>query len=215
MALSTGSLIKALQWRYATKIFDKDKKIPTDIWNCIEDSLVLSPSSYGLQPWHFLVIRNMEIRSQLRPHSWNQSQITDCSHLVVLLNKRTISTADGDNLIAAMAAKRNVNIDTLEAYKQMIMKDLIDGPRNAQIQKWASNQVYIALGNLMTSAALLDVDTCAIEGFNPVEYDSILNLNHSDFQSCVVCACGYRSNQDKYASAAKVRYDKSILITQL
>jgi nitroreductase len=94
----------------------------------------------------------------------------------------------------------------------MMQVDLIEGPRRLEIDRWASNQLYIALGNLMTSAALLGIDTCAIEGFSPAEYDRILELEQSDYRSRVVCACGYRSADDKYASLAKVRYAESDLI---
>ena len=152
------------------------------------------------------------IRAGLRPHAWNQSQITDLSHLVVMLNKRSITPSDADRLIQATATARGLESSALDGYRNMIQVDLIDGPRSQAIAKWASNQVYIALGNLMTAAALLEVDTCAIEGFTPAEYDRILKLETSAYQSCVVCACGYRSSDDKYASLAKVRYASSDLI---
>ena len=158
------------------------------------------------------MITDPALRAQLRPHSWNQSQITDCSHLVVLLKKREILAADADRLIQATATARGIDTSVLEAYRQMIQVDLIDGPRSQAIGQWSANQVYIALGNLLTSAALLEVDTCAIEGFSPAEYDRILKLEDSEYQSCVVCACGYRSAEDKYANLAKVRYSASDLI---
>lgn len=215
MTISGSALLQALNWRYATKAFDPQRRIAAATWEALEQSLVLTASSYGLQPWRFLVITDPAIRSQLRPHSWNQSQITDCSHLVVLLSKRTITTADADQLIAATAERRGLEPGVLAGYRQMIQVDLIDGPRSAVIDEWAARQVYIALGNLLTSAALLEVDTCPIEGFSPVEYDRILALEGSDYRSCVVCACGHRSADDKYANLAKVRYPAGDLITHL
>ena len=212
MVSASSPLLDALRWRYATKAFDPSRRIPSDTWQTLESALVLTASSYGLQPWKFLVITDPALRAQLRPHSWNQSQITDCSHLVVLLKKREILAADADRLIQATATARGIDISVLEAYRQMIQVDLIDGPRSQAIGQWSANQVYIALGNLLTSAALLEVDTCAIEGFSPAEYDRILKLEDSEYQSCVVCACGYRSAEDKYASLAKVRYSASDLI---
>jgi nitroreductase len=212
MVLATSPLLDALRWRYATKAFDPDRRIPTETWQTLESALVLTASSYGLQPWKFLVITDPELRAQLRPHSWNQSQITDCSHLVVLLKKRQILATDADRLIQATATARGIDTSVLEGYRNMIQVDLIDGPRSQAIGQWSANQVYIALGNLLTSAALLEVDTCAIEGFSPAEYDKILKLEGSDYQSCVVCACGYRSAEDQYASLAKVRYSASDLI---
>ena len=212
MLTGPDTLLDALRWRYATKAFDSSRHIDASTWQALEQALVLTASSYGLQPWKFLVISDPALRAELRPHSWNQSQITDCSHLVVLLKKRVITAADADRLIAATAGERGLDPSLLDGYRQMIQVDLIDGPRSQVIGAWAANQVYIALGNLLTSAALLGVDTCAIEGFSPPDYDRILQLDASDYQSCVVCACGYRSADDKYASLAKVRYTAADLI---
>jgi nitroreductase len=211
-ALSPEALLETLRWRYAVKAFDPDRRIAPELWAALEEALVLTPSSYGLQPWKFLVITGAELRAELRPFSWNQSQITDCSHLVVLLRQRTVSAADADRLINATASCRGLDPASLEPYRQMIHKDLIDGPRSQTIGNWAANQVYIALGNLMTAASLLGVDTCPIEGFSPSDYDRILELEDSPYQSAVVCACGYRSADDKYASLAKVRYPAADLI---
>ncbi|MEY4358570.1 MAG: hypothetical protein RLZZ631_56 [Cyanobacteriota bacterium] len=212
MFANSDTLLQALRWRYATKTFDAGRQIDPSIWATLEQSLVLTASSYGLQPWKFLVITNAAIRAELRPHSWNQSQITDCSHLVVLLKKRVITAADADRLVQTTASTRGIEASLLDGYRNMIQVDLIEGPRSQVIGQWAANQVYIALGNLLTSAALLGVDTCAIEGFSPADYDRILGLESSDYQSCVVCACGYRSADDKYASLAKVRYSSTDLI---
>jgi nitroreductase len=212
MPIPAQELLAAQRWRYATKAFDAARRIPAEQWQALEDTLVLTPSSYGLQPWRFLVIDTPALRQELRPHSWDQSQITDCSHLVVLLAKRTITAADADRFVASIAATRGQDLAALETYRQMIQVDLIEGPRAAEIERWTSNQLYIALGNLMTSAALLGIDTCAIEGFSPAEYDRILGLEDSDFRSRVACACGYRSQVDNDASRPKVRYPASELI---
>jgi nitroreductase len=212
MPITVEELLAAQRWRYATKLFDPSRTIPAEQWQALEDCLVLSPSSYGLQPWKFLVIDDPALRQELRPHSWNQSQITDCSHLVVLLVKRTVTAADADRFVASLAAARGQELSSLDTYRQMIQVDLIEGPRAAAIERWASNQLYIALGNLMTSAALLGIDTCPIEGFSPPDYDRILGLESGAFRSAVVCTCGYRSTDDKYATLAKVRYPASELI---
>jgi nitroreductase len=212
MAIAPDHLLEALQWRYATKQFAPERIISEQLWSTLEQTLVLTPSSYGLQPWKFLVIQDQALRQELRPHSWNQAQITDCSHLVVLLSKRTITAADADRLIEATAGARGLEASSLDGYRKLIQIDLIDGPRSQIIERWSSNQVYIALGNLMTAAALLSIDTCAIEGFSPPDYDRILNLESSDYRSSVVCALGYRSPEDKYASLAKVRYSAADLI---
>jgi nitroreductase len=210
--LDPGALLAALHWRYATKVFDPEQPISAELWATLEQAMVLSPSSYGLQPWKFLVITDPAIKAELRPHSWNQSQITDCSHLVVFLVRRSIDAADAERLINATAEARGLPLEQLAFYRGMIEKDLIHGPRSQAIGQWGSNQVYIALGNLMTCAALLGVDTCAIEGFSPPDYDRILQLEDTPFQTAVVCACGYRSETDKNASLAKVRYPAAEVI---
>ncbi|MBW4529454.1 MAG: NAD(P)H-dependent oxidoreductase [Aphanothece saxicola GSE-SYN-MK-01-06B] len=212
MAFTPEDLAGALRWRYATKSFKAGARIPSATWSALEDALVQSPSSYGLQPWKFLVIEDPSLRSSLKPHSWDQSQITDCSHLVVFLARRTIEAADLDRLIQATADARGLNPEQLAPYRGMMEKDLIDGPRSAVIDRWASNQVYIALGTFLTAAALLSVDTCPIEGFSPADYDSILELESSPYRSCVVCAAGYRDPEDRYAALAKVRYAPGDLI---
>jgi len=212
MTPPTEQLLAALQWRYATKSFDPERTIEPATWQALEQALVLTASSYGLQPWKFLVITDPALRAELRPHSWNQSQITDCSHLVVLLSQRTITPGDADRLIACTATTRGLDPAALDGYRQMIQVDLIEGPRSAIVGEWAARQVDIALGNLLSSAALLGVDTCAIEGFSPADYDRILGLEDGDYRSCVVCACGHRSSEDRYASLAKVRYATADLI---
>lgn len=212
MPIATSQIDAALQWRYAVKAFDSNRSIDNDTWACLENSLVQSPSSYGLQPWKFLLITDPALRAQLRPHSWNQSQITDCSHLVVFLLRREIELGDVDRLIAATSAARGLAMEQLDFYRELILKDLINGPRSQEIERWSSNQVYISLGTFMAAAALLEVDTCPIEGFSPLEYDRILELETSPYRSCVVCAAGYRDASDKYANLAKVRYPASELI---
>lgn len=214
MTLSSTELLDALRWRYATKQFDPGRTIPSDTWTALKQVLVLTPSSYGLQPWKFLVIKDPALRSELRPHSWNQPQITDASHLVVFLARRTIEPADLDRLIAATSAARGLPAEQLEGYRQLMQKDVVDGPRSATISSWASDQVYLALGSFMTAAALLQVDTCPIEGFSPPDYDRLLGLVDSPYRSTVVCAAGYRDPADKYAELAKVRYPLDEVIEQ-
>lgn len=204
--MDDANLLGAMNWRYAVKVFAADRTIPAETWATLEEVLRLSPSSYGLQPWKFLVITDRALRAELRPFSWNQSQITDCSHLVVFLRKRTMSEPDLQRLLAHTAEVRNVPTESLTGYAELMRNDLVEGPRSQLISSWSANQAYLALGNLLTSAALLKVDTCPIEGFSPVDYDRILNLENTPYQSTVVCACGYRSANDRYADLAKVRY---------
>lgn len=212
MSTSPADLLASLQWRYATKAFDRSRVIDALTWDALEQTLVLTPSSYGLQPWRFLVVRDPDLRRQLRPHAWNQAQVTDCSHLVVFLVRRAIDGNDLDRLIERMGAIRGTAPEKLQAYRQAMEGDLVKGPRSQVINTWATNQVYIALGNFMTAAAMVRVDTCAIEGFSPPDFDRLLGLESSDYRSAVVCAAGYRDPADPYASQAKVRFEADQLI---
>ena len=214
MPISPASLQQALQWRYATKAFDPSRSIAPETWQALEQSLVLSPSSYGLQPWKFLVIRDPELRQQLRPHSWNQSQITDCAELVVFVGRRTIEQADVDKLINTTVSTRGLEAEQLGFYADLLRRNVVDHEQvpASEVEGWNGRQVYIALGTFMAAAALLGVDTCPIEGFDPAAYDRLLGLDDSPWRSWVVCAAGYRAADDKYAQLAKVRYPASELI---
>ena len=210
--LNPQQLLTALEWRYATKVFDATKKIPAEVWQALEQSLVLTPTSYGLQPYQFLVINNPAKRAELLPHSWNQRQVVDASHFVVFTARTEMKEADVDKLIQRTTDLRKLPADSLNAYRGMMLGDVVTGPRGKAAHEWATRQAYIALGNLMTCAAVLGVDTCPMEGLVPTEYDKILNLNGSGYVTVVACALGYRAAGDKYASLAKVRYEAKDLV---
>lgn len=213
--LPTSTILDSLRWRYATKQFDPSKKIPADTWAALEEALVLTPSSYGMQPWRFLVITDPSIRARLREHSWNQSQVTDASHHVVFAIPSKVDEASVDHLISRTAEVRGVEPSALGFYRDMILKDIVHGPRSADAAGWASRQAYIALGNFMTCAALLGVDTCPMEGLDPREYDTILDLPAQGWHTVVACAAGYRAESDKYAALPKVRYPRTEVVTHI
>ncbi|HIK43441.1 MAG TPA: NAD(P)H-dependent oxidoreductase [Leptolyngbyaceae cyanobacterium M65_K2018_010] len=199
-------LVQQLNWRYATKQFDPSRTIPEDVWTALEQSLVLAPSSFGLQPWKFFVIRNPDLRQQLRQHAWGQAQVTDASHLVVLAIRQGLGEADVDQLVDRMAEVRQVPSDSLASYSTMVKGFLQQPPYPFDPEAWAARQVYIALGFFMHSAAMLGIDTCPIEGFDPARFNEILRLPEQGYAAVVLCAAGYRSEVDKYAALAKVRY---------
>lgn len=213
--MEPSDLIDVLHWRYATKQFDPAKKIPAAVWSALEEALVLTPSSYGLQPWQFFVVTDPAVKAALRPHSWNQPQVTDCSHHVVFAARAVVDEAFVDKYIARIAEVRGVTPESIGFYKEMMAADILNGPRSKWVQKWAARQVYIALGNFMTSAALLGVDTCPMEGMDPTKYDEILGLPAKGFNTVVACPAGYRGETDKYAALPKVRFDKSDLIQHI
>ena len=209
---SIPQLLQALQWRYATKVFDGKKKISTEVWTALEKSLVLTPSSYGLQPYRFLVINTPSVREALLPFSWKQRQVVDASHFVVFVARTHMTEADVDKLILRTSVVRKVPADSLKGYRNVIVSDIVHGNRGRIAHEWATRQAYIALGNLMTCAAILGVDTCPMEGLAPAEYDKVLKLADSGYATVVACALGYRSDADKYAGLAKVRYELKDLV---
>jgi nitroreductase len=204
--IAPDQLLANLRWRYATKHFDPARRIPEATWKAVEESLVLTPSSYGLQPWKFLVITDPKLRAALQPVSWNQPQVTECSHHVVFCARTAMSEADVQRLIDATAAQRGIPAAAIEGYRQMMLKDVVHGPRGRIAQEWASRQCYIALGQLMTACAVLGLDACPMEGFDPAAYDRILGLAGTGYAAVVACPVGYRAADDKYAALAKVRY---------
>lgn len=213
--ISTTDLLENLNWRYATKQFDPSTSIAPEIWTALEDALVLTPSSYGLQPWKFLIVTSPELKEQLKPFSWNQSQVTDCSHYVVFAIRKHLTAEDVDRFVARTAEVRGSSVEAMAGYRNMMVTDLVDGARSFNINDWSTRQTYIALGNFMTSAALLGVDTCPMEGIEPVNYDRLLGLSAKGLTTVVACAAGYRSEADKYASLAKVRFPKSEILETL
>jgi nitroreductase len=206
-AVSTpDSVLQQLQWRYATKKFDPSKTISDDAWKTLEQSMVLAPSSFGLQPWKFFVVSNPEIRRQLLPHSWGQAQVVDASHLVVFAIKKDLNTADVDRYLDRMAEVQQTPVENLQKFGSIVKGFLENPPYPLDVNDWSTRQVYIALGQFMTAAAVLGIDTCPMEGFVPAKYDEVLGLTAQGYQAVLVCPAGYRSDEDHSAQRPKVRF---------
>jgi len=210
--ISTDQLIDALRWRYATKQFDAERKIPQQTWEALEDSLVLSPSSFGLQPWKFIVIGDQQVRETLVDKSWGQRQVIEASHLVVFAVKDPVTADDVARHIDHTSTVRSQPRESLEGFENIINGFISNVGAGPELQAWASRQVYIALGNFMTSAALLGIDTCPMEGIDPKAYDEILGITGSGYKTLVACPAGYRHSDDKHASLPKVRFPKDHLV---
>ena len=211
--VSGESIHAQLKWRYATKKFDPNRKISAADWRVLEQVLVLAPSSFGMQPWKFFVVTNPKLKEQLPAVSWGQSQPKDCSHMVVLAARFPTESSDIDRLVQRTSEVRNVSPDSLAGFQKMLSGCLANG--SIGTIEWSAKQVYIALGQLMTCAAMMGIDTCPMEGINPEKYDEILGIRAHGYTTCVGCALGYRADDDKYASLAKVRYKTEEVITEL
>ena len=214
MTMQPSELLAALRFRYATKAFDAARKIPAETWDAFEQSLVLTPSSFGLQPWKFLVIDNPEIREKLKAASWGQGQVTDASHLVVLTARTDLAQADIDSWIARLSEVQGTPAEALAGLSGVI-SSFSAAMTPAEKQAWNTRQVYIALGQLMTSAAVLGIDSCPLEGISPADYDTILGLPGTGYATAVACALGYRAADDKYAVAPKARFPDAQIIAHV
>ena len=214
MTIPPDKLLHSLRWRYATKQFDAARKIPANVWDALEESLVLTPSSFGLQPWKFLVVQDPSVRMKLLPESWKQPQVTDASHYLVLTARTDLTSEDIDAWMDRLSEVQGTDTGTLAPLKGMI-QGFAQGMSQEERHAWNVRQVYIALGQLMASAAALGVDACPMEGISASGYDHVLGLAGGGYSTVVACALGYRAATDKYASAPKARFERSQVIEHI
>ena len=214
MTISPEELLASLRWRYATKKFDASRKISAATWDSIEESLVLTPSSFGLQPWKFIVVEDPGVRANLSPESWKQPQVTEASHYVVLTTRTDLDSTDIDAWMKRMCEVQGSSPETVAPLDGMI-RGFAQAMSHEARHAWNIRQVYIALGQLMASAALLGIDACPMEGISAAGYDHVLGLEGSGYATVVACALGYRAADDKYAEMPKARFDRSRVIMHL
>jgi nitroreductase len=206
MTDTPARVLARLQWRYATKKFDPSKSIPDDAWLVLEQALVLAPSSFGLQPWKFLVIDDTALRQDLRQQSWNQAQVTDACRYVVIAALRTTTEEDVDRFIERTSEVRGTSVESMQRYRDVIAGFLVKSWAANDLFGWNARQAYLALGQFMTAAAMMGIDTCPMEGIDANGYDRLLGLHGSRYATLCACAAGYRAADDKYGAAPKVRY---------
>ncbi len=197
-------LIHELNWRYATKKFDTDRALSESTLQTLLEALRLSPSSMGLQPYKFLRISNAALRSELRTVSSNQPQITDAAELIVFAASTMISETEVERFVRMGGELRDY---TEEAIQKRIasLNKFISGKKDDELFEWSARQAYIAIGQLLTSAASLGVDACPMEGINKGEYNRILELEKLHLKSLAVVTLGYRSEYDQTATLPKIR----------
>jgi nitroreductase len=213
--ISNDTLLTQLRWRYATKQFDPARQISSADWQTLEESLVLTPSSFGLQPWRFIVVTDQATKGKLVPASWDQRQVAEASHVVVFAIKKNVGATDVDHYLSRIAQVRGVDAQSLKGFRDVLLGFLAQAPEKFDVNSWSTRQVYIALGNFMTSAALLGIDTCPMEGIAGPQYDQILGLAGQGYQTVVVAAAGYRAPGDKYATLPKVRFAREEVLTHV
>ncbi len=199
-----NQIIAALEQRYATKKFDPTKKITNEELNILLDAIRLTPTSYGLQLMKVVVVNDQKICDDLVSHSYDQMQVKDAGHLIVLCKEKNINESHIDAYIDNIALTRGVEKSQLEGYRTMMLNTVLSLDENGRNQ-WMEKQVYIALGNLMTVTALMGIDACPMEGFLVEKYNEILGLDQENLSAVLTIPLGYRSNDDKNATLKKVR----------
>ncbi len=199
-----NNFIENQNWRYATKKFDATKKVSTEDLETLKKAIQLSSSSYGLQLYKVFIIENPEVRAQLQPVSWGQSQIVDASHLLVFANIVNVQESHIDAYVQNIADTRGLSVEDLKGYSDFMKSKIVPLPVE-QKAVWTSKQTYLALGNLLNAAAELKIDVTPMEGFEPEKYNEILGLDKLGLNASLVAAIGYRHEEDATQHFAKVR----------
>lgn len=208
------TLIDALNWRYACKKFNAEKQVSYSDLATIKRAIQLTPSSYGLQPIKVLIIESKELRNQIKPIAWNQTQIVDASHLIVFCHYTAVSESYIDNHIELMATTRNMPTEKLAGFSNHVKESVAKMPET-HLREWTAKQTYIALGQLLTSCALLKIDATPMEGFVKEELNKLLGLNEKNLSTSLLCPIGYRHDEDPYLQLQKVRKPLDVLIETL
>lgn len=206
------SIIESLNWRYATKKFNTTKILSTQKIDVLKQAFNLTATSFGLQTISMAVVANKDLKKRLVEHSYNQKQVAEASHLLVLCIQENISDSDIISYYDNIKAIRNTSEEILNPYRNDLIKT-IKKMTVEERQQWSFNQAYIALGNLMTVCAIEGIDSCPMEGFISSKYDEILNLREKNLKSVLLLPVGYRADDDMFASFKKVRksLDKTII----
>jgi nitroreductase len=197
-------ILQDLNWRYATKKFDASKRINDQDLETLLEVMRMSPSSMGLQTTHVLVVNNSEIREQLTAHSYNQQQVKDASHLIVLCSYTSLDENYIQHHVQRTDEVREMGEERIGKMVESI-GNYVGNKSPEAIHLWTSNQTYIVLGQLLSACARLKIDATPMEGFNPKGYDEILHLSDKNLVATVVCPVGYRSEEDGYQHLKKVR----------
>jgi nitroreductase len=209
--IPTETIISALNWRYAGKIFDTTKKLTEEQLHTILETGRLSPSAYGVESWQFIVVNNIELRQKLRAASYDQSKVTDASHLIVIASR-----IDGENvakeLVERTAKTQGKSIEELKGLSDMVL-GFLERQSEERAKNWLKSQSYIPLGVMIETAALIGVDAGPMEGFNADEVEELLGLKEKNLHAATMLALGFRGD-DAYAKLPKTRksYDEVVTI---
>ncbi|EOL45196.1 NAD(P)H-dependent oxidoreductase [Enterococcus caccae] len=195
-------ILTAFEHRHATKSFDPTKKIPTEDWETILEAARLSPSSFGYEPWSFLLIENSQIKEELKEFAWGAiNSLNGASHFIIALARKNV-TAESSHVKHMVedvfGLPFSPDAPQTQMFKQFQVNDF-DLNSERSLFDWASKQTYIALANMMTTAALLEIDSCPIEGFNRADVETYLSkkglLDTNEFGVSYMLGLGYRTKE--------------------
>lgn len=196
--------IQNLQWRYAVKKFDPYKSLNNEQIDILKEAFNLTATSYGLQPIKLVIVKNKELQEQLVAHSWNQRQVAQASHLLILCIDTRLNETDVEKYFARVQEIRQTPDEIIHPFREYL-KNVIASKSTEDLASWAKNQAYLALGNLLTVCAQERIDSCPMEGFIPEKYDEVLNLTSKNLSSVLVLPVGFRAEDDFMKDQKKVR----------
>lgn len=208
------NVIEQLRWRYATKKFDPTRKLQEDQIEILKEAFNLTALSFGLQPVKLVILRNQDKKEELLPHAFGQEQITNASHLLIFCIETVIDEEFIRSYFDKVKAVRNTSEEILKPYRDFLIADF-NKKTSEEIEAWAKNQAYLALGNLLTVCALEKIDACPMEGFLPKKFDKVLQLGQEGLKSVLIMPVGYRAEDDEFSSMEKVRKEISESIMEI
>ncbi|UAM98804.1 NAD(P)H-dependent oxidoreductase [Polaribacter litorisediminis] len=206
--------IESLQWRYAVKKFDTKKILSTAQIETLKEAFNLTATSYGLQPLKLLVIKNKDIQKELVVHSYNQPQVLEASHLLVICIPKEYSSKEVENYFNLVKKVRATPDSVMNPFKKFLTAE-IEKKTQAELFAWNKNQAYLALGNLLTICALEKIDSCPMEGFIPEKYDEVLNLDAQNLTATLALPVGFRADDDYMKDLKKVRKNLEDVIIEI
>ena len=212
--MTSSTLKQNLRWRYAVKKFDNQKVVSESDLETILDAGNMTASSFGLQPYQFVVVKDQAIQDQLVAVSWDQHQVADASHVIVIAVRSDVDHDYINDFVAMMESQRDLPAGALDSYKDMILGSVGRMATDA-LHSWAAKQAYIVLGSMLATCADLQIDSCPMEGFLPAEYDKILGLDELNLNAVLVMPVGYRSKDDDYQHLKKVRKPLDEMVVRL
>ena len=196
--------IDNLKWRYAVKKFDHHKILSDNQINILKQAFNLTATSYGLQPIKLVVVKNKDIQKELVLHSWNQQQVSQASHLLVICVDTKLDETDVEKYFERVKEIRNTPDEIINSFKEYLTTT-ISKKTTEDLLSWGKNQAYLALGNLLTVCANEKIDSCPMEGFIPEKYNEVLGLKEKNLSSVLVLPVGYRAEDDIMTHQKKVR----------